>query len=248
MARDREHPAPTTATQRRPGQASHASASARPSRAARPPKGSRTSPPGGGGEGNADPPNPELVRPQRELQPLSATPLSHPCQPQGRAPLGLGDPAVASATAIPLRSPVDAIFSPSSSFSQRPSPSRVPPRRRTAQARNPQPRTLPSGQASGVAEEERTGALRLFAPEAVDPILSQRAERDARSKRGASGASAPVSEGHPRTRELLGARRGGSEWLRPPALGTVSKESALEGDGSWREDWGKGSRPAWNNC
>eukprot|EP00072_Mus_musculus_P068606 XP_017170369.1 PREDICTED: uncharacterized protein LOC108167339 [Mus musculus] len=63
-------------------------------------------------------------------------------------------------------------------------------------------------------------------------------------KKGASGASAPVSEGYPRTRELLGARRGGSEWLRPLALGTVSEESALEGDGGWREGWGKGSRPA----
>lgn len=96
-----------------------------------------------------------------------------------------------------------------------------------------------------MAEEERTGALRLFAPETVDPILSQRAGRDEWSKKkGASGASAPVSEGYPRTRELLGARRGGSEWLRPLALGTVSEESALEGDGGWREGWGKGSRPA----
>lgn len=97
---------------------------------------------------------PELVGPRRELQPLSASPLSHPYHPQRRAPPSLGVPAVAGATAIPLHLPVDAIFSPSSSFSQRPSPSRVPPRRRTAQARNPQPRTLPSGQATGVGEEQ----------------------------------------------------------------------------------------------
>lgn len=37
------------------------------------------------------------------------------------------------------------------------------------------------------------------------------------------------------------------EWLRPLALGTVSEESALEGDGGWREGWGEGI-PAWNNC
>lgn len=95
-----------------------------------------------GGRGRERGP-PELVGPRRELQPLSATPLSHSCHPQRQAPPSLSVPAVAGATAIPLHLPVDAIFSPSSSFSQRPSPSRVPPRRRTAQARNPQPRTLP---------------------------------------------------------------------------------------------------------
>lgn len=134
-------PTPTTATQRRPRRAPHAPATARPSRATRAPEGSRTSPPGGGGGGERGPP--ELVGSRRELQPFSAIPLSHLCHPQRRAPPSLGVPAVASATAIPLHLPVDAIFSPSSSFSQRPSPSRVPPRRRTAQARNPQPRTLP---------------------------------------------------------------------------------------------------------
>lgn len=136
-------PAPTTATQRRPRRAPHAPATARPSRATRAPEGSRTSPPGGGGAGGRERGTPELVGWRRELQPHSAAPLSHPCHPQRRAPPSLGVPAVASATAIPLHLPVDAIFSLSSSFSQRPSPSRGPPRRRTAQARNPQPRTLP---------------------------------------------------------------------------------------------------------
>lgn len=134
-------PAPTTATQRRPRRAPHAPTTARPSRATRAPEGSRTSPPGGGRGRERGPPS--LSGPRRELQPLSAIPLSHPCHPQRRAPPSLGVPAVAGTTAIPLHLPVDAIFSPSSSFSQRPSPSRVPPRLRTAQARNPQPRTLP---------------------------------------------------------------------------------------------------------
>lgn len=64
------------------------------------------------------------------LQPLSATPLSHLGHPQrGEAPSS-GFPTVACATAVPPHLPVDAIFSPSSSFSQRPTPSRFPSRRR----------------------------------------------------------------------------------------------------------------------
>lgn len=37
--------------------------------------------------------------------------------------------------------------------------------------------------------------------------------------------------------------RGCLEWLRPLALGTVSEEFALEGNGGRREGWGKGPGP-----
>lgn len=156
MARDPEHPAPTTTTQRRPGRALHASATARPSRATRPPKGA-------------------ALR-RRETRNLGRY---HRARPRG----------------WPKRSEPE-LFGSSL----------------------PKPLTR-----SSPKEPDVTSGLK---------------------KKGASGASAPVSEGYPRTRELLGARRGGSEWLRPLALGTVSEESALEGDGGWREGWGKGSRPA----
>lgn len=81
--------------------------------------------------------------------PSRESPLSRPCHPQRRAAPNLGVPAVGGATTVPPRSPVDAIFSPSFSFSQRPSPSRCSSRRRTAQARDPQPRALPSGSRHG---------------------------------------------------------------------------------------------------
>lgn len=173
----------------------------------------------GGGEGNADsplPPSP-LVGPRRELQPLSAIPLSHPCHPQTQATPRLGARAVGGATTIPLHLPVDAIFSPSSSFSQRPSPSRVPPRRRTAQARNPQPRTLPQGRATGVRKEERAAALELFAPETVEPILSKEPDVTRGLRRHLSGqrASDPVSPTNQRDplRTRLLACNGNSRWL-----------------------------------
>lgn len=66
-------------------------------------------------------------------------------------------------------------------------------------------------------------------------------------KKGTSGASALVSEGHQQTRRILCTGLGGLEWLRPLALGTVSEESALQGDGGWREGLGEGI-PAWHNC
>lgn len=145
VARDPEHPHRQPPHKGGPDGLRTPPTTARPAlaRATRAPEGSRTSPPGGGRGRERGPPPRAPRGPRREPQPLSAIPLSHPRHPERRAPPSLGVPAVAGATAIPLHLPVDAIFSPSSSFSQRPSPSHVPPRRRTAQARNPQPRMLP---------------------------------------------------------------------------------------------------------
>lgn len=137
---------PTAATQWRPPQAPRAPAAASP-------------PYGGGagrfqsrptqwGRGEERGPSSSSVR-GGYITLFSETPLSCPGHPQRPAVPDLGVPAKASAAAFPPHSPVDAIFSPSSSFSQRPSPSPFPPRRRTAQARSPQPRALPSGRATG---------------------------------------------------------------------------------------------------
>lgn len=247
MARDPEHPAPTTTTQRRPGRALHASATARPSRATRPPKGSRTSPPSGGGEGNADPPPP-------------------PPSSSGRG--GNSNPfrrlhSVIPATPRDERLPVwVSQLSPAGPRSHSAYPwtpfSRLPPRSLNvrlllafplgAALRRRETRNLGRYHRARPRGWPKRSEPELFGSSLPKPLTrSSPKEPDVTSglkKKGASGASAPVSEGYPRTRELLGARRGGSEWLRPLALGTVSEESALEGDGGWREGWGKGSRPA----
>lgn len=107
--------------------------------------------PVGGGRGGELGPS-SSSGPGRYLIPFSATLFSSLGHPLRQAASHLGVPTVAGATVVSPHSPVDAIFSPSFSFSQRPSPSRFPSRRRTAQARNPQPRALPSGQAAGVRE------------------------------------------------------------------------------------------------
>lgn len=76
---------------------------------------------------------------------------------------------------------------------------------------------------------------RSLAPETVDPILSKEPDvtRGLR-KIHLSGLRArervsPTNPGEP-PHEARGL-----EWLRPLALGTVSEESVLEGDGGWRE-------------
>lgn len=132
---------------------------------------SRTGLPGGGGEGESG----LFSSPDRggDLTPSSEPHSVVPTTPQRRAAPGLGALAVAGAAAFPPHSPVDAIFSPSSSFSQRPSPSPWPPRRRTAQARSPQPRALPSGQATGVGGEGLNHRSLVLPPAAPAPILSK---------------------------------------------------------------------------
>lgn len=117
--------------------------------AARALEGSRTGLLSGGGEGNVVS---RICRAAAGTSHSRKPHFSRPIHPQSRTNPSLGGPASPSAAAFPPHSPVDAIFSPSFSFSQRPSPSRFPSRRRTAQARNPQPRALPSGQATGVRE------------------------------------------------------------------------------------------------
>ncbi|CAO2640464.1 hypothetical protein LEMLEM_LOCUS25350 [Lemmus lemmus] len=74
---------------------------------------------------------------------------------------------------------------------------------------------------------------RALVPETGDPILSK--EQDV--TRGLR----KTPQRPARSRASVEAR--GLEWLRPLALGTVSEESVQEGDGGWREGWGKGSRP-----
>lgn len=71
---------------------------------------------------------------------------------------------------------------------------------------------------------------RYLAPETVDPILSNepdvtRGLRKAPGDQRGSERVSPTNPGEP-PHEARGL-----EWLRPLALGTVSEESVLEGDG-----------------